>query len=85
MNKQFIVAEHNKKKRIAFYNYIHNNFDFKDEFDGNVIRNSFPFVVDFNDNTLWISTSITCCACAAQRKRIISIEEFKRQMQERSI
>ena len=86
MKKQFIVQEKDKKKRRAFYNYIHKHYKLKDVFNdaNNMINNNvFPFVVDFSDNTLWVCNSITCCACAAQTHQIISIQEFKEKIKER--
>ncbi len=80
MNRQYIVQEDDKKKRKEFYEYVVESFNltksyphFKKEF----IKSNFPFVVDFDENNFWICDSITCCACAAQNHRIISIDEFK--------
>lgn len=42
-----------------------------------IINSSFPFVIDFIDNAFWICESITCCACAAQSGKILTIEKFK--------
>ncbi len=77
--KQFIVQEKDIKKRKTFYSYLHNNFKLKDNCE-NIIESTFPFVVDFNDNSLWVCSSITCLACASQSKKIISINEFKERM-----
>ena len=81
MRTQFIVEEHDKLKREQFYNYINDKYNFnnwypfeKEEF----IESNFPFVVDFKEKSFWIVDSITCCACAAQAKVIISIDEFKK-------
>ena len=42
-----------------------------------MINKPYPLVVDLDEKNMWICTSITCLACAAQNKQIISIEEFK--------
>ena len=49
---------------------MHVNFIFK--------TNKYPFVIDLNTKEFYILESITCCACAAQQDRIISIKEFKK-------
>ena len=79
MKTQFIVQESNLKKREEFYDYINKTYNlnieypyYKEEF----IKSNFPFVIDFKEKNLWICESITCCACAAQSKQIISIDEF---------
>ena len=73
---QYIVSvkDNNRKE---FYDYLikkgympidrHISHDF--------INNNFPFVIEDN-NTFWICESITCCACATAKKRIISSEKF---------
>ena len=80
MKKQFTVQEHGVDKRWDFYNYIHDNFCLDDHFYdlvGEIETDKFTFVVDFSDNSFWICNSITCCACAAQKKLIITPSEFK--------
>lgn len=78
MKKQYIVQESDKEKRKEFYEYIVNNYDLLIRFDKNhMINSSFPFVVDFKEKDFWVCESITCCACAAQKKKILTIKEFK--------
>ncbi len=88
MRAQFIVQESNKTKREEFYNYINETFDLdicypydKELF----IKSNFPFVIDFKEHSLWICESIACCACAAGAKLIISINEFKNQLDNNQI
>ena len=83
MRTQFIVQEKDKYKRKLFYNFIHETYNLKicypfdkDKF----IESKFPFVIDFKDNSFWISDSITCCAAAAQTNSIYSIDEFKKSL-----
>ena len=85
MKKQFIVQEHGVKERWDFYNYIHDNFSLCEYFDLSleIEKDIFPFVVDFSDNSFWICNSITCCACASQKKQIISVSEFKEKVKKR--
>lgn len=82
MSNQYFVQEHGYYERAAFYDYIHNNFKVKDKFFNRdrMCTSNFPFVVDFSDNFLTVCESITCCALAAQRKRIISVDEFKKEV-----
>ncbi len=81
MRKQFIVQEDDINKREEFYNYIKDNYDlvnwhpYKKEL---FINSQNPFVIDFNDNSFWISDSITCNAAAASCNAIINIDEFKK-------
>lgn len=78
MKKQYIIQESDKAKREEFYEYIINNFDLFVEFDKtHMINSSFPFVVDFKEKNFWVCESVTCCACASQKKRILTIKEFK--------
>ena len=77
---QFIVNESDIYKREEFYDYITNYYNieisypyYKEKF----INNTFPFVIDFENNNFWICESITCCACASQAKIIYTIDEFK--------
>lgn len=78
---QYIVQEDNKMKREQFYDFIIKNYDlkitypyYKEEF----INSNFPFVIDFKEKLFWICESITCCAAAAQRGVIFTIDEFKK-------
>ena len=79
MKKQFIVQEHGIDARWDFYNYIHDNFSLYEYYDmtEEIEADKFPFVVDFEDNSFWICSSVTCCACAAQRKQILPVDDFK--------
>ena len=79
MNKQFIVEAHGYLERALFYEYIHSNYKVKDiNFDKEeMCHSTFPFVIDLQKKKLYILKSITCCAMAAQNKKIISIEKFK--------
>ena len=82
MKEQILVEEHDKKKRLEFYHYIHDNFEIEDtdNLEFMIETNNFPFVVDFKRNQFWVCASITCCACAAHDHKIISIEEFKKKV-----
>ena len=78
---QFMVQEEDKEKREKFYDYITKKYNFenwypytKDRF----IDSNFPFVVDFKEKKFWVSESITCCAAAATRGVIFTINEFKK-------
>lgn len=78
MKKQYIVQESNKEKREEFYEYIINNYDlFVESSKDYMIESNFPFVVDFKENNFWICNSVTCCACAAQKGKIIDVKKFK--------
>ncbi len=77
MKEQFIVQEPNKKKREEFINYINQQFKLKNHYSKEeMIDSNYPFVIDFQKKDFWICESITCCACAAQAHKIISIKEF---------
>lgn len=81
MKKQYIVKESDKKKREDFYNYIkktYNLLNYYPFYKERFVNNSFPFVVDFDDNSFWICESITCCACAASQNVMYTIDEFKK-------
>ena len=81
MEKQYIVSESNILKRAYFYDYIINNYSLKILYPfekEKFINSNFPFIVDLKRNEFWICESITCLACAASNKRIITIEKFKR-------
>ena len=87
MKKQYMVQEHGADKRWDFYNYIHDNYNFEEHFfdlRSEIEDSNFPFVVDFKTNLFWICSSITCCACAAQKNKIISTNEFKEKVRKRS-
>ena len=88
MKKQYIVKESNKKKREEFYNYIKKTYKLKNcypYFKKSFVNNSFPFVIDFEDNSFWICKSVTCCACAASQNVIYSINEFKELVLKREV
>ena len=77
--EQYMVQESNISKRKAFYEYIKKKYKLKRHMTKHrMVYNSFPFVIDFKKMDFWVCESITCCACAAQNKRIISIEDFKK-------
>ena len=80
MRTQFIVQEHDIKKREEFYNYITTNYDFHISYPFKkelFIESHFPFVVDFKDNSFWVCENVTCCAAAAACGSILDIEDFK--------
>ena len=71
---QYIVTESDINKRKEFFDYMVSNYDLILHSSEEIMINSrFPFVVDFDNNTFWVCESITCLACAAQRKRIIAV------------
>ena len=79
MENQFIVSENDKIRRKEYYEYICDRYNLdicypyiKDYF----IKSEYPFVVDFKENKFWICESITCLACASQRRKIITIDDF---------
>ena len=87
MKKQYMVQEHGADKRWDFYNYIHDNYNFEEHFfdlRSEIEDTNFPFVVDFKTNLFWMCNSITCCACAAQKNKIISVLEFKNEMKQKT-
>ena len=75
---QYLIQEKDITKKKKFYTYIHKKYKLKD-MDNllDMINKPYPLVVDLDEKNMWICTSITCLACAAQNKQIISIEEFK--------
>ena len=74
---QYMVQESNKKKREEFYHYILDHYSLKThDSKEEMINSHFPFVVDFKKQDFWICNSITCCAIASTKGRIISIEDF---------
>ena len=75
---QYIVSDKDVNKRRELYDFIHSNYIIKDYEDrNNIVENIFPIVVDLDEGSLWVCSSITCLACAAQNKKIINIEEFR--------
>ena len=76
--EQYMVHDTDISNRKAFYEYIKNKYNLKIRMTKKrMVQNKFPFVIDFIDNSFWVCESITCCACAAQNKKIITIEKFK--------
>ena len=73
---QYIVAISDVDKRVDFYNDILKRYELQDLLRESDIESGFPFVVDFNTNTLWVYTSITCLAAASQCGKIITLDEF---------
>lgn len=76
--EQYMVHDSDIFNRNAFYEYIINKYNLlvrmeRDE----MVGSKFPFVVDFKDKSFWVCESVTCCACAAQKKKILTIEQFK--------
>ena len=85
MRTQFIVNENDIVKRGHFYDYITNNYKFKISypFKREMFQKiGFPFVIDYDEKEFWVCRSVTCCACAAQAKVIITIAEFMEQEKE---
>jgi len=82
VGKQYFVQIKGYYERAAFYDYIHKRFKVKDIFfnKDKMASSNFPFVIDFEKNFLTVVESITVCACAAQNKRIISEDEFKKEV-----
>ena len=84
MKKQYIVTEDGTYKRKEFYDYITSNYNLDVKFsEEHMINSTFPFVVDFKEKNFGVCESITCCACAAQNKRIITVLEFKERIRKR--
>ena len=78
MKTQYIIKESNKQNRKKFYNYIKNKYNLENKSpytNENFVNSSFPFVIDFKENTFWVCKSITCCACSS--KTMITINDFK--------
>ena len=74
-NKQYIVHDVKLIKRKILYNYLkENNYKFLDGEKEYYISSKFPFVIE--EKVVWICNSITCCAAAAQSKRIITVDEY---------
>lgn len=77
IKNQYIVSINNRNERKDFYNYIINNFKLKPMSSKiTMINDKFPFIIDFKTNSLWITHSITCLACASQNNKIIDKETF---------
>lgn len=77
MNKHYFI---NGKNREEIYDYIHDNYEVIDYVRNKeyMLKSSFPFILDLEDNTLGLLESITSCAMASQNNQIISLEEFKK-------
>ena len=85
MRTQFIVNESDIVKRGHFYDYITNKYKFSISypFTREMFQKiGFPFVIDYKEKEFWVCRSVTCCACAAQAKVIITIDEFFRKEEE---
>ena len=77
IKNQYIVSINNRNERQDFYNYIMTNFNLKSKISKKtMINDKFPFIIDFKTNSLWITHSITCLACASQNNKIIDKETF---------
>ncbi len=75
--EQYIVQVSGIDNREYFYELIDNNYKLNKYFTKDyMIHSKFPFVIDFKDNSFWVCESITCCACAAQREKILTPREF---------
>lgn len=74
---QYIVSISDMDERIDFYNDILKRYELTDLLRDGDIESRFPFVVDFNNNTFWVCTSITCLAAAAQCGKIMTIKQFR--------
>ncbi len=76
--EQYMVHDSDLFNRNAFYEYIVNTYaNLKVRMDRDkMVNNKFPFVIDFKDKSFWVCESVTCCACAAQKKKILTIERF---------
>ena len=76
--EQYMVHDSDIFNRNAFYEYIINKYNLLVRMERDkMIGSKFPFVVDFKDKSFWVCESVTCCACAAQKKKILTIEQFK--------
>ena len=74
-NKQYIVHDADFIKREELYDYLEKrNYIFPDGKKEYYVNSKFPFVID--RNVVWICNSITCCAAAAQKGCIITIDEY---------
>ena len=76
--EQYMVHDSDIFNRNAFYEYIINKYNLLVRMERDkMIGSKFPFVVDFKDKSFWVCESVTCCACTAQKKKILTIDEFK--------
>lgn len=76
---QFIVKVAGNEERKAFHEYIMDTYKLEKWypfFKRSFINNSFPFVVSFKEKSLWISESVTCCACTASQGVIYRVDQF---------
>ena len=73
--KQYIVHDINLTKREELYEYLEKeNYIFLHGNKEYFINAKFPFFIE--KNIVWICNSITCCAVAAQKGCIITIDEY---------
>ena len=77
MKKQYIIKCSDIFEREQFYNYlIKNGYKPIDNFKHQkFIDNHFPFVIEPN-KTFWICESITCCAAASHAGIMITIDDY---------
>ena len=74
---QYIIQESNKEKRREFITYIDKTYRLKRHMTKRyMMKSNFPLIVDFNKKDFWVCESITCCACASQANKIITIDQF---------
>lgn len=83
MRTQFIVKEISEDKREEFYDYLTSKYNLNISYPYNkdsFIKSTYPFVIDFKENKLWICNSITSLACASQCDKIITIDDFRHKL-----
>lgn len=82
---QYLVSEGDIKKREAFYNYMV-SLGYSDviyhKSKIHILNSSFPFIIEPHRKGISVLESITCCAFAQQFNMIISIDEFKKEMEQ---
>ena len=82
-NKQYIVHDKDINKREELYNYLEKeSYTFLDGPKEYYVNNKFPFVIE--NNVVWICTSITCCAAAAQCGAILTTQEYYNALEQNS-
>lgn len=82
---QYFVLENDIDKKTKFYRYLYSlgckrvNYTKKE-----MINTPFPWVINIEKKgkSMYICESITVCACIAQSKKLINIQEFKKIMKE---
>lgn len=74
---QYIVNESNIYNRKWLYEYVISKYNLESKDSKyNIINDTFPIVIDLDENILWVCKSITCLACASQNNKIISLDEL---------